>query len=72
MKRFRPILSAVLALLLVLPGTARAGDPPAAPMSTGLGEAPEVALPWDDGWFEGDPAQYNHDLTIAEIGRAHV
>ncbi len=67
MKRFRPILSAVLALLLVLPGTARAGDPPAAPMSTGLGEAPEVALPWDDGWFEGDPAQYNHDLTIAAM-----
>lgn len=67
MKSTRRVLSALLALVLVLPGAARAGDTPSAPMATGLGEAPEVSLPWDDGWFEEDPAQYNPDLALAAM-----
>lgn len=69
MRSSRRVLSILLAfsLALALPGTAWAGDPPTAPMATGLGESPEVALPWDDAWFQEDPAQYNHDLALAAM-----
>jgi len=53
---------------LLIPGAIAAGAVPVT-ISTGVNGAanPQVDVLWDDAWFNGDPATYNHDLAIASM-----
>ena len=73
-RRWIRVLAVLLlsAVLLPLSGRAAPAEETGIPIiiGTGIKEQPkaEVQIPWDDGWFEEDPAAYRHDLALAAMG----